>query len=172
MTTSPSRTRPPLTMEIWKHLSEGTVRLGIPARDKAEVFATLIEGLVEAGQVDPELPVLEEVLRREQVLSTGVGKGVALPHARLENYSGFALAFGRPLEPIVVGAVDGLPADLFFLLIADRRDPSSIVRVLGRLARLCDNEETREELRAVQTPEQVIELFRTIERAAPAVGLS
>ncbi len=159
-------------MEIWKRLSEGTVKLGIPARDKAEVFATLIQGLVEAGQVDPELPVLEEVLRREQVLSTGVGNGVALPHARLENFSGFALAFGRPLEPIDVGAVDAHPADLFFLLIADRRDPSSIVRILGRLARLCDKEEARDGLRGVQTPEQVIELFKAIEQATPAAGPS
>jgi mannitol/fructose-specific phosphotransferase system IIA component (Ntr-type) len=155
-------------MEIWKRLSEGTVRLGIPARDKAEVFATLIEGLVEAGQVAPELPVLEEVLRREQVLSTGVGNGVALPHARLEDFSGFALAFGRPAEPIDVGAVDALPADLFFLLIADRRDPSSIVRILGRLARLCDREETRDGLRSVQTPEQAIELLKRGEAATPA----
>jgi mannitol/fructose-specific phosphotransferase system IIA component (Ntr-type) len=155
-------------MEIWKRLSEGTVRIGIPARDKAEVFATLIQGLVEAGQVAPELPVLEEVLRREQVLSTGVGNGVALPHARLENFSGFALAFGRPLEPIDVGAVDVLPADLFFLLIADRRDPSTIVRILGRLARLCDREETRDGLRSVQTPEQAIELFKSVEAATAA----
>jgi len=155
-------------MEIWKRLSEGAVQLGIPARDKAEVFAILIEGLVEAGQVAPELPVLEEVLRREQVLSTGVGNGVALPHARLENFSGFALAFGRPVQPIDVGAVDALPADLFFLLIADRRDPSSIVRILGRLARLCDQEETRDGLRSVKTPEEVIELLKRIEAATPA----
>jgi len=156
-------------MEIWKQLSPASIRLDIPARDKAEVFATLIQGLVESGKVDPELPVLEEVLRREAVLSTGVGNGVALPHARLGDFTGFALAFGRPQAPVDVGAVDACPADLFFLLIADRRDPSTIVRVLGRLARLCDSEDTRTVLRAVQTPEQVIELFRSVE-SGPADG--
>jgi mannitol/fructose-specific phosphotransferase system IIA component (Ntr-type) len=104
------------------------------------------------------------VLRREAVLSTGVGSGVALPHARLADFSGTALAFGRPLEPVDVGAVDGKPADLFFLLIADRRDPSTIVRILGRLARLCDNDDARTTLRTVQTPEQVIDLLRAIDK--------
>jgi mannitol/fructose-specific phosphotransferase system IIA component (Ntr-type) len=153
-------------MDIWKQLSTETIRLGIPARDKAEVFATLIEALVGAGQVDPQLPVLEEVLRRERVLSTGVGNGVALPHARLDNFTGSALAFGRPNAPVDVGAVDGVPADLFFLLVADRRDPSSIVRALGRLARVCDSEVNRDKLRKATSPAKALELIRSIDQTA------
>lgn len=159
-------------MDIWKQLSTETIRLGIPARDKAEVFATLIEALVEAGQVDPQLPVLEEVLRREQVLSTGVGNGVALPHARLDNFTRSALAFGRPNEPVDVGAVDGVPADLFFLLIADRRDPSSIVRTLGRLARVCDSEVNRDKLRKATSPAKALRLIQSIDQSASSTESS
>ncbi len=152
-------------MEIWRELSPATIRLDIQAGDKAEVFGVLVDALVSAGRADPGLPLLEEVLRREQVLSTGVGNGVALPHARLDGFTGYALAFGRPIRPLDVGAVDGRPADLFFLLVADRRDPSTIVRILGRLARLCDDDRVRTGLRTVPTPEEAIAWFQEVEEA-------
>lgn len=157
-------------MEIWRELSPATIRLDIQAGDKAEVFGVLVDALVSAGRADPGLPLLEEVLRREQVLSTGVGNGVALPHARLDGFSGYALAFGRPVRPLDVGAVDGRPADLFFLLVADRRDPSTIVRILGRLARLCDDDRVRTGLRTVPTSEEAIAWFREVEEASGSGG--
>lgn len=150
-------------MDIWKELNSDAIRLDIDAGTKEEIFNVLVEALVITEQVDPALPALEEVLRREAVLSTGVGDGVALPHARLENYTGFALAFGRPLEPLDVDAVDRQPADLFFMLLADKNDPGTIVKILGRLARLCDDESVRKELRKAGTPAAVIKVVRNSE---------
>jgi mannitol/fructose-specific phosphotransferase system IIA component (Ntr-type) len=150
-------------MDIWKELNSDAIRLDIDAGTKEEIFNVLVEALVITEQVDPALPALEEVLRREAVLSTGVGNGVALPHARLENYTGFALAFGRPLEPLDVDAVDRQPADLFFMLLADKNDPGTIVKILGRLARLCDDESVRKELRKAGTPAAVIKVVRNSE---------
>lgn len=159
-------------MEIWKQLQEGAICLGIDARDKRGIYEELVKALVEIGLVDSELPLLDEVLRRESVLSTGVGNGVALPHARLKDFEGFVIAFGRPLEPVDVGAVDDQPADLFFLLLADRRDYGTIVRILGRLARICDDEKAREDLRKVKTPAKVIELLKSIETSQQTGGKS
>jgi len=150
-------------MEIFKELNNDAIRLDIDAGTKEEMFKVLVEALVVSEQVEPELSALEEVLRREAVLSTGVGNGVALPHARLEKYSGFALAFGRPLLPLDVDAVDGQPADLFFMLLADKNDPGTIVKILGRLARLCDDESVRMKLREADTPTAVIKVFRDTE---------
>jgi mannitol/fructose-specific phosphotransferase system IIA component (Ntr-type) len=153
-------------METWNQLEESAIKLDIEAKNKEKIFAVLVEALTETGQIDPDLSALEEVIRREEVLSTGVGNGVALPHARLDNYPRFALAFGRPVKPVDVGAVDGLPADLFFLLIADKNDPSQIVRILGRLARLCDDEGVRQKLRNAKTPGQVMKLVQAFEAAS------
>ena len=150
-------------MEIWKELNSNAVLLDIDAGTKEEVFEALVESLVLTDQIDPALPALEEVLRREAVLSTGVGNGVALPHARMESYPGFALAFGRPKEPLDVDAVDRQPADLFFLLLADKDDPATIVKILGRLARLCDDEAVRDGLRKAGTPATVIKVIRASE---------
>ncbi len=153
-------------METWNQLEESAIKLDIEAQNKEKIFTVLVEALAESGQIGPDLPALEEVIRREEVLSTGVGNGVALPHARLDNFPRFALAFGRPVEPVDVGAVDGMPADLFFLLIADKDDPSQIVRILGRLARLCDDEGVRQKLRKAKTPAQVIKLVQAFETAS------
>ncbi len=153
-------------METWNQLEESAIKLDIEAQNKEKIFTVLIEALAESGQIGPDLPALEEVIRREEVLSTGVGNGVALPHARLDNFPRFALAFGRPVEPVDVGAVDGMPADLFFLLIADKDDPSQIVRILGRLARLCDDEGVRQKLRKAKTPAQVIKIVQVFETAS------
>jgi len=148
---------------IWELLETGVIRLEMAAACREDIFGELVEALMEKEMVSRDLPVLEEVLRREAVLSTGVGHGVALPHARLAGFGTQALAFGRPAEPVDVGAVDSQPADLFFLLIADRNDPGTIVRILGRLARLCDDEHVRTGLRQVEEPEKVIALFRRYE---------
>ncbi|MFC1529416.1 PTS sugar transporter subunit IIA [Gemmatimonadota bacterium] len=150
-------------MEIWKELNSDAIQLDIDVDTKEEVFAVLVESLVLTEQVDPALPALDEVLRREAVLSTGVGNGVALPHARLGTYRGYSLAFGRPLQPLDVDAVDRQPADLFFLLLADRDDPATIVKILGRLARLCDDESVREGLRRAGTSAEVIRVIRDSE---------
>ncbi len=150
-------------MEIFKELNNDAIRLDIDAGTKEEMFKVLVEALVVTEQIDPALPALEEVLRREAVLSTGVGNGVALPHARLENYTGFALAFGRPLQPLDLDAVDEQPADLFFMLLADKNDPGTIVKILGRLARLCDDESVRMGLREADTPAAVNKVFRDSE---------
>ncbi len=150
-------------MEIWKELNSNAVLLDIDAEEKEGIFEVLVESLVVTNQVDTALPALEEVLRREAVLSTGVGNGVALPHARLESYQGFALAFGRPRQPLEVDAVDREPADLFFLLLADRNDPATIVKILGWRARLCDDEMVREGLRRAATPAEVIRVIRDSE---------
>jgi mannitol/fructose-specific phosphotransferase system IIA component (Ntr-type) len=152
-------------METWEQFKEDAIRLDIEEKKKEKIFSVLVDALIESGQVEPELPVLEEVIRREEVLSTGVGNGVALPHARLDNFGRVALAFGRPVKPVDVGAVDGQPADLFFMLIADKDDPSLIVRILGRLARLCDDEANREKLRKAKSPRQVVRLIQDFEPA-------
>jgi PTS system fructose-specific IIC component len=156
------------TPEIWHLLTEGVVCLEMQAEDREAVFSELVDALLDKGVVPPGLPVLDEVLRREAVLSTGVGNGVALPHARLSGFNSQVLAFGRPAEPVDVGAVDSNPADLFFLLIADRNDPGTIVRILGRLARLCDDETVRNKLREVTDSSEVIELFHGYEEEGAA----
>ncbi|MFC1545428.1 PTS sugar transporter subunit IIA [Gemmatimonadota bacterium] len=150
-------------MDIFKELHSEAIRLDIAAEKKEDMFGVLVEALCVTEQVDRALPALEEVLRRETVLSTGVGNGVALPHARLENFKGFALAFGRPQQPLDVDAVDGQPADLFFMLLADKNDPGTIVKILGRLARLCDDASVRTGLRKADNPAAIIKVFKNAE---------
>lgn len=147
-------------MSISRLLSEKTIELDLESKDKAGVIAELVDVLVQADRVRDRNTVLQAVLDREKMMSTGIGKGVAIPHARTPATDGVLLAFGRCPRGIKFEAVDARLVDLVFLLISPKISPTESVRTLGKIARLMDDERIREALRKAATPQEVIEIIR------------
>ncbi len=98
-----------------------------------------------------ELParrIFDAVLERERLGSTGVGHGVAIPHARLEELDSVQGLFARLSEPIDFDAIDERPVDLVFLLLAPEAAGADHLKALARVSRVFRREELRERLRA------------------------
>ena len=103
--------------------------------------------------------VHDAVLERERLGSTGVGEGVAIPHARIETLSRPVAGFARLLEPADFEAIDERPADLIFMLLAPTDSGADHLRALARAARVFRQERIRNALRQAQSAETVLAIL-------------
>jgi mannitol/fructose-specific phosphotransferase system IIA component (Ntr-type) len=133
-------------------LTPDRVVVPLAARDKRGVLAELTRVLVArtGGAYDEVLGAVQE---RESVLSTGIGDGVAIPHARSVTVPAFGVVAGVSPTPIPFDAIDGQPVQLFFLIVGPEAAASPHVKALSRIARLVRHVEVRRELIGADSPE-------------------
>lgn len=125
---------------------------------RKQVLAELSGVMARALGIDPRV-AHEAVLERERLGSTGVGEGVAIPHARIETLSRPVGGFARLLEPADFEAIDERPADLIFMLLAPTDAGADHLRALAKAARMFRQERIRDALRAAQTNEAVLAIL-------------
>jgi mannitol/fructose-specific phosphotransferase system IIA component (Ntr-type) len=146
-------------------LSPSAINLDLQSTDRDSVLGELVEQVSQlARQPDARQTLLRALREREQLHSTGIGDGVALPHTRnalvgLVNEP--IVVFGRHSQGIPYGAIDSVPARLFFLLIAPT--VTQHLAVLARLSRLLRDPKLRQSLLGAETPGKVITLLREAE---------
>ena len=147
-------------------LSPATINLSLKSTGRDSVLAELVNQIPQlADQPTARQRLLRALHEREQLYSTGIGDGIALPHARnalvgLVDES--IIVFGRHPEGIPYGAIDSAPARLFFLLIAPT--VTQHLAILARLGRLLRDPKLRQNLLAAQTPQEVIALIGETEQ--------
>lgn len=112
--------------------------------------------------------ILEALDEREAMGSTGVGRGVAVPHARLPGLDRMRGVFIRLEQPVPFGAIDDKPVDLLFALFAPPDAGSEHLRALARVSRLLRSEEMRQQLRLARTPDAIHALLRQDAEATAA----
>ena len=146
-------------------LSPATINLDLKSTDRETVLGELVHQIPQlASQPDGRLTLLRALHEREQLYSTGIGDGVALPHTR-NALVGLVdkpiLVFGRHAEGIPYGALDAQPAKLFFLLVAPT--VTQHLAILARLSRLLRDPRVRQSLLSADKPEKVVEIIRKAE---------
>jgi PTS system nitrogen regulatory IIA component len=126
-------------------LTPDRVVVPLAARDKAGVIAELTRHLVDrsGGGFQEVLGAVEE---REAVLSTGIGFGVAIPHARSSAVNELSVVCGVSPVPVPYDSIDGEPVRLFFMIVGPESSAGQHVRILSRIARLVRRENLRERL--------------------------
>ena len=133
-------------MNLSEQIISSCVVLDIKAKTREDVIEKLLDRLLEAGKSFDRTQVLDEILRREALGSTGVGYGVAIPHARVETVHEILVAFGRTRAGIDVDAIDKQPARLFFLVIGPKDDAGEYLQTMARISRIMRHNEVRMEL--------------------------
>jgi mannitol/fructose-specific phosphotransferase system IIA component (Ntr-type) len=148
-----------------KLLSPASVNLNLKGTDRDAVLEELVNQVAEiAKQPDARQTLLKALHEREQLHSTGIGDGVALPHARnalvgLVDHS--VIVFGRSTQGVNFGAIDGAPSKLFFLLVAPT--VTEHLAMLARLSRLLRDPRLRHELLAADSPKKALTLIKDAE---------
>jgi len=148
------------TTEINQLLDPERVRIGLPGTSKSEVIDALVDVLAGEDAIDDLAAVRSAVFDREEKMSTGVGKGLGLPHAKTPAVTQTVAAFATTEEPVDFGAVDDVPVRLLLLLVGPEEHKSQHVKILGRISRLVSRDALRERLVEADTPETVIEALR------------
>jgi len=116
--------------------TEKTIRTGLVRKKKKEVIAELVGCLAEAGLVTDEKILLKAVLAREKIQTTGLGGGVAIPHARAVHIQKIAMAVGRYEDGVDFSALDKKPVYLVFLVAAPAEAARPYIQTVAKLARL------------------------------------
>jgi fructose-specific phosphotransferase system IIA component len=142
------------------------INLDLKAKTKEEAITELAESLKTHSAVSDYETFLKDVFNREKVGTTGIGLGIAIPHARTDAVDRFVIAFGRSESGVPFGAPDGKPAKLIFLMGAVKKEVNNYLKILARLTRVLRKESFRERLLKAESPEQVLEAFCKIEGAS------
>jgi len=150
---------------LYHKLSPSLIDLDLKGRSQEEIVKGLVKTLVGAGaDLDPEEAV-RETLHRERLGGTGLEAGVALPHAKLSSAKDVWVAFGRSKKGVDFGALDGVPARLFFLVLGPEDSPEEYLRTIAHISRLMSKEDLRKALLESRTPDDVISAIRKYEEA-------
>jgi mannitol/fructose-specific phosphotransferase system IIA component (Ntr-type) len=134
---------------VQKLLRAGAIVLELPASTRRDAIVQMATVLAErTGRPEDARRFADAVLAREETAGTGVGDGVAFPHADVEGLTEPALAFARSKQGLDFDAPDGAPAKLVFMLLTPRLDYERSLRLLAGMARLLARDEVRERLLA------------------------
>jgi PTS system nitrogen regulatory IIA component len=126
-------------------LTPDRIRVPLEATEKTGVLREMTRLLADRSGGDYE-NILSAVLEREGVLSTGIGYGIAIPHAKSATVRELNLVCGNQPQGISFDALDGEPVRLFFLLVGPDSSAGLHVKALSRIARIIRRESVREEL--------------------------
>ena len=148
------------TTKINQLLDPERVRIGLSGTEKSDVIDTLVDVLAGDEAIDSLKAVRTAIFEREQKMSTGVGKGLGLPHAKTPAATDTVAAFATTDEPVDFGAVDDVPVQLLLLLVGPEEHKSQHVKILGRISRLVSRDSLHKRLVEADTPETVIEVLR------------
>ncbi len=139
----------------------------LQARDKEGALKEMVDALVRAQRIKEGGILIEMLRQREQLGSTGIGRGVAVPHGRTLAITRLAVAFGRSTEGIEFDAMDGKPVHLVFLTVAPPQERSNLyLPVLGKIVEMVKSVKSRRRLLAAADYEEVAEILEEADEGA------
>lgn len=137
-------------MEISGFLSPEDVHVAVKAKSRKQLLQKISQLCAKRLDLEEKV-VFEALFKRERLGSTGLGNGIAIPHGKLHGLEGLFGMFIQLREPIDFDAVDGLPADLFFVLLAPETSGAEHLKALAKVARILRDGELVSELRKLDS---------------------
>lgn len=145
-------------MKITQLLTEETIILNLSATTKQEVLEELAGQLERAGKLSDRRAFTAAILERESQSTTGIGDGIAIPHAKSAAVKSPAIAFGRAPDGLDFESLDGQPANLFFMIAATEGANDDHLEALSRLATFLMDEKFRTNILAAQSKQEVLQV--------------
>ena len=133
-------------MRIVDYMTEADILPDLQAVAREDVLREMVGHLLGAGKIKDAGGLVQVLLEREMLGSTGIGHGVAIPHGRLAGLKEILLVFGRSENGVEFEAHDGKPVNLFFLLIAPEDSAGLHLKALARISRILKSPECRASL--------------------------
>lgn len=140
-------------------LSPERIRLDVQSSSKKRLLEVISEELARHSDEFSKREIFESLCARERMGSTGLGKGVAIPHGRVKGSRHVQASFIRLKKPVPFDAVDGEPVDLLFCLAVPEDCGEDHLRLLAQVAQLFSDPDVLRELRAAETPVRMLQLL-------------
>ncbi len=145
-------------------LTPQNILMDVQSVPKKEMITHLVEHLpYETISETTQKDIVDALLKREAIESTGIGNGIAIPHARLKTLQQFSIILGLSKNGFDFDAIDKKPVHIVFLVLSQEEQKVLYIRILARLARLLHNSDFRKALLEQKTPAEIIDFIRTYE---------
>ena len=149
-------------MSIMEFLDDRAVSIDVKTQQKEDVIRELVGLLVKAGSIkDKDVHKLVQILlNREALGSTGIGQGVAIPHGKSDCVDRLIAAFAVSKNGVSFDSLDGEPVHLFFLLVAPENSTGPHLKALARISRLLKDKHFRDSLQAAKDEKALLKIIR------------
>ncbi|HNW59968.1 MAG TPA: PTS sugar transporter subunit IIA [bacterium] len=146
--------------ELARYFKDNLFLAGLKSGSKEDAIAELLDIFVQEKYIRNRDIVLEMLHQRETLGSTGIGKGVAIPHGRTTAAADVLIAFGKSEAGIDFDAIDGKPVHLFFMVIAPPNDEGNVyLPILGSLVTILNEKANRDKLQKVATYQDFLSII-------------
>ncbi|MBN1164628.1 MAG: PTS sugar transporter subunit IIA [Candidatus Krumholzibacteriota bacterium] len=150
-------------MNLVDYIKPENVKLDLEGSSKREVIEELVEHMAETDEESDADCILEAVLKREREGSTGLEKGIAIPHAKCDAVRKLSIVIGVSREGVDFESLDGKPAHLFFLMIAPLSESGPHVQAIAKIVKMIKLETFKNKLIKAKSGAEAIELIRRVE---------
>jgi len=151
-------------MDIYSLLHTDTIYAALQVSNKKELINTLVNRLATYVNEEALESIREAVLERESVMSTGVGKGLAIPHGKTSVVEKNHAVFAKLKNELNFDSIDGQPVRMVFLLVGPESNNSAHIKLLSRISRLMNSASFREKILECETPTDILEAFKAEEQ--------
>ncbi len=148
-------------MKIMDHLNEEWVIPDLRGADKPSILKELSSVLVKPCQVSSVEELIQVLLEREKLGSTGIGEGIAIPHGRLKKLRDFFICVGRSLKGVDFDSIDGKPSHLFFLVMAPENSAVENLKLLSRIVMLLKESSFKKRLMDAHSQKELFQILCT-----------
>ncbi|MEA3297271.1 MAG: PTS sugar transporter subunit IIA [candidate division Zixibacteria bacterium] len=149
-------------MKLSKFCDETLVDFNLKAADKKTAIEELVNLVSSSNMVKDRDLLMADIKEREELVTTGVGYGVAFPHAKTRSVKGIVIAFGRSLSGVDFDAMDHKKVQLFFLIAAPEDAIGAHLNVMARLSYLMKSEKNRTKLLEAASPGDVMAMMDAV----------
>ena len=150
-------------MRLSELLSPDTITVAIEGKEKTEIIQELLDLAMKTGRIKDRSVALKAVMERENLMSTGLERGVAVPHAKTPMAEDLVMSLGISKDGLDFQSVDEKPSHLFFFLLAPETAAGPNVKVLAQIARLTSDAHFCKALTKADTPSDVLDIIRDAE---------
>ena len=145
-------------------LKEKYIDLDLKEKDKKKIISDLVDLLASSGKLKDKKTILNLILKREKLGSTGIGNGVAIPHAKSAKVKHFLIAFARHNHGADFGALDGEKTYLFFILVSPEKNVGGHLKILADISGLVKDKFIVDRLKNAKDKKEILKIISTYEK--------
>ncbi len=147
-------------MKLSELFSADNIVVDLEPSEKDTLLEAMVSILDEKGYVKDRGQVTRDLKEREKVMSTGIGNGVAIPHAYTDGVERLVASFCRTKSEVDFEALDDNPVDLFFIILGPKESRRDHIKILAKISRLLNHSDFRQDLREAADAEAVLNVFK------------
>ncbi len=149
-----------MELRISDFIKPDAILLDLESKDKIHVIRELVEHMVAKNFARDREELFNALAKRENLESTGIGDGIAIPHARTDAVPDLTLVFARSAIGVDFSAFDGKPSYIIFLIASPENKKSEYIIALAKLSRLLRKSSVREQLRTAQSNKEILDIIK------------